>query len=754
MMVSRREITRVPCLLAFVLGCAFFAEAGQQAPVNGNGDRRTIPATRMEPEERITVDGRLDEPVWQRSIPAGDFIQIDPNNGTPATEKTEVRVAYDRDALYLGMTAYDSEPDKWIAYQRRRDEGLPSDDKIRWTIDTFLDARSGYFFETNPLGHMADSLMGTGGDNRAWDGVWTARVHRSEIGWTVEVELPFRTVNFNPESDTWGMNFERTVQRKNEVSIWMGWARNQGLRRMTNAGHVTGIRDATQGLGLDIKPYGLFTAESSPGRPIAGRDAGAFDRDGNVGVDLFYNPTPGMRTVFTVNTDFAQTEVDQRQTNLTRFSLFFPERRDFFLDGSTFFDFGSGGTPGNNDQGNEPLVNPFFSRRIGLSAAGTPQKIDFGTKLTGQAGAQDVGVLHVRTGDDTDAAMIGEDFTVGRVKRRFLEQSYLGAIYTRRDARGDGLDASHTLGVDLRLATSRFLGSQNLLATGWALHAARPGVSSGNNAFGVFIDYPNDLWSGRLGLREVQPEFAPTVGFVTRTGFRRYAPSVAFAPRPRGHRYIRRFEFGGDLELLTDLQNDLLERAVTVTAMHVDFHSQDNVGIEVLPTYVRLDAPFPISRGITLPVGAQYDYTRYAVRGRTANRRMLAVEGRYETGGFYSGTRNQAVVALTVRARPGYILYLNGEWNQIDLAEGRFSTRLYRVIGETQFSAWLAWVNNFQFDTQSSVLGWQSRFRWIMKPGNDLYVVYTHNWLDDPLLSRLSTLDRRAASKVLYTHRF
>jgi hypothetical protein len=241
---------------------------------------------------------------------------------------------------------------------------------------------------------------------------------------------------------------------------------------------------------------------------------------------------------------------------------------------------------------------------------------------------------------------------------------------------------------------------------------------------------------------------------VTRTGFRRYAPSLAFAPRPRGHRYIRRFEFGGDLELLTDLRNRLLERTVTVTALATEFHSQDEFGIEVIPTHVRLDAPFPISPTITLPVGSVYDYTRLAVRGRTANRRTLAVEGRYETGGFYSGTRRQTVMALTVRARPGYIVYLNGEWNQIDLAEGRFTTRLYRVIGETQFSSWIAWVNNFQFDTQSAVLGWQSRFRWIMRPGNDLYIVYTHNWLDDPLLSRFSTLDRRVASKVLYTHRF
>jgi hypothetical protein len=217
------------------------------------------------------------------------------------------------------------------------------------------------------------------------------------------------------------MNFERTIQRKSETNIWMGWPRNQGLQRMTNAGLVTGISNVTQGHGLDIKPYGLYTAEASPGRGQR-----AFNGDASAGVDLFYNPTPLLRTNLTINTDFAQTEVDQRQVNLTRFSLFFPEKRDFFLDGATFFDFGS---PTNADL----RINPFFSRRIGLSAASTPQKVDFGTKITGQVGGQDVGMLHVRTGDDE--GMVGEDFTVARVKRRLLQQSYLGAIYTRRDAR-------------------------------------------------------------------------------------------------------------------------------------------------------------------------------------------------------------------------------------------------------------------------------------------------------------------------------
>jgi hypothetical protein len=730
-----------------------FAESTGRLPADSTGvqqderetastERRTMVAARLADGERVVVDGRFDEQIWQRAIPATDFIQIDPNNGAPATERTEVRIAFDSHALYMAVTCYDSEPTKWLGYERRRDQFLGADDRFMWTIDTYLDARSGYFFEMNPSGLMADSWFGVNADNRAWDGIWDARVIRSDIGWTIEIEIPFRTLNFNPNSDTWGINFQRTVRRKNEDSIWMGWARNQGLRRMTNAGHVTGIREVTQGLGLDVKPYALASVSSGPSE--GGRRT---VRDADAGVDLFYNVTPSVRANLTVNTDFAQTEVDQRQVNLTRFNLFFPERRDFFLDGATFFDFGSSAGSG------DLLVNPFFSRRIGLSAFGEPQKIDFGTKVTGQMGSHDVGLLHVQSAGDDETGVVGESFTAARVKTRVLEQSYVGALYTRRDARGDA-GASHTAGFDFRLATSRFLGTQNLSATGWLLHANRPGLSSRNNAFGLFVEYPNDRWTARFGAREVQRDFDPTVGFVTRRDYRRYQPAVAFAPRPRAHRFIRRLEFGTNVDVMTSSRNQLLERSANLTLIDVQLHSQDAFAIELKPTHERLDEPFTIANGITLPLGSEYTYTRVAVRGGTANRRVLALNGRYERGGFYSGHRDQTVLQLTVRARPGYIVYVNSEWNEVRLAEGRFSSNLYRLIAETQFTPFIALVNNVQFDTVSRVMGWQSRFRWIVQPGNDLYVVYTHNWREDPVLDRFATVDRRAASKLLYTHRF
>ena len=761
-------VLRLPLILALICA-AVLPAAAQQAPAAtpaasqqnaqanqgaDNGGRRRMMAFRLNEGEEVTLDGVLDEPVWSRAIPAADFVQQDPQNGGPATEKTEVRIAFDSEALYMGVTAYDSEPEKWLGYQRRRDEGLGGDDRFMWVIDTFLDGRTGYFFEMNPSGLMADALLGVNGQNREWDGIWNARHRRSEIGWVLEIVIPFRTLNFDPNNDTWGVNFQRTVRRKNEESLWMGWPRNQGLRRMSNTGLVSGIRDVTQGHGLDIKPYGVFTSQSSPGR-----GSSATVGDASAGLDLFYNLTPQLRANFTLNTDFAQTEVDQRQVNLTRYSLFFPEQRDFFLDGAIFFDFAS--PSGNNNQGNNnqstfdvERILPFFSRRIGLSSNSEPQKVDFGTKLTGQMGGQDVCVLHVRTGDDNDAGVLGEDFTVVRLKRRMLQQSYFGALYTRRDPHTAGSGISHTAGIDGRLGTSSFLGDQNLEIDGWFLNTNRPGVSGGSSAFGASLNYPNDRWNGRVDAIEVQENFNPEVGFVTRNAYRRYTQTLDFAPRPANHAYIRQLTFSGAATVQTDLDNNMIQRVVEATPFQVNLHSQDNFGILASNRYEFLDEPFEITDDITLPTGAAYTFTRVRFWGQTANRRMFALNARYEVGDFYSGTRTERQANLSVRVRPGLFLTINGQWNRIELAEGSFSTRLYRFTGETQFSPFMALVNNIQYDSQSAVVGWQSRFRWILTPGNDLYVVYTHNWLDDPLLDRFATLDKRAATKFLYTYRF
>ena len=738
-----------------LLFCAFFilllagsTVRAQQQQIAESSGRRTMVAVRMSEGELITLDGRLEEPVWQRAQPASDFFQQDPDFGGIPTERTEVRIVFDRQRFYMGVICFDSEPDKLLGNTMKRDEFLMADDRFMWVIDTFLDARTGYFFEMNPSGLMADSLMGTGGSNeRAWDGIWNARVRRSEIGWTIEIEIPFRTLNFDPSGSAWGINFQRTIRRKNEENLWTGHARNQGLRHLPGAGLVTGLTEVSQGIGLDVKPYVVARGSSAPGR-----DVPAFTGEADAGVDLFYNLTPSLRANFTVNTDFAQTEVDQRQVNLTRFSLFFPERRDFFLDGSTFFNFYL--ARGRFFQGGNSTVQPFFSRQIGLDDEGRPQKIDFGVKMTGQLGAQDIGLLHVKTGEEED--VFGEDFTVLRLRRRVLAQSYVGMIYTRRAERTDSAVDLHTAGVDFELGTSTFRESQNLTFNGFLLWNTNPLDTGENVAYGLRVSYPNDRWDARMSLIEIKENNDPAIGFTPRSGFRAYNPMLQFSPRPRNHPWIRRLSFGANFDLRTDIDNRFVTRELDFKVFQMDLHSRDNLQVHVSPSFERLERDFEIHPGITLPVGSEYDFTRYRISFSTSQHRVLATRLRVELGKFFSGTRQEIGVNLSIRPRSGVLLRLQSEWNRINLEEGRFQTRLYRIVADTQFSPWIQLVNNIQYDSVSRSVGWQSRFRWILTPGNDLYVVYLHNWQDDLLdpLNGFQTLDRSAATKFIYTHRF
>jgi Domain of unknown function (DUF5916) len=700
--------------------------------------RRTMTAERMRDDEHIVLDGVLDEAVWGRAQHAGEFIMQDPVLGGTPTERTEIRIVFNKDHLYIGATLFDSEPDKLKGNTRKRDEFLSADDRFMWTMDTFLNQQTGYFFEMNPAGLMADALMGPGGTNaREWDGIWNARVLQSDIGWVVEIDIPFRTLAFDPNAPAWGINFQRTVRRKNEELLWTGHQRNQGLRRMATAGLLLGLTDVTQGLGLEIKPYASGNISDAPGRvPAVGRNGEA-----NVGLDVTYNFTPSLRGVASVNTDFAETEVDQRLVNLTRFPLFFPERRSFFLDGATFFDFAN---------------SAFFSRRIGLDGRGQPQRIDIGAKVTGQAGRQDIGALYVRTGEDEGAA--GEDFLVLRTRRRILQQSYVGALYTGRAGRGpDAPDARHTIGVDARLATRTFLGNKNLDGSVFLLQATDADRQGHSRAYGGLVFYPNDIWEAGSGFTTVEPEFDPAVGFTSRRGFRQYNPFVFYMRRPvTRHPTVRRYGWGVATDLFTDLNNRWVTREINVRLGRIELHSGDSLEVNVVPSYERLQEPFPISAGITLPAGREYEFTRYSAALNTANQRIVALRPRIEWGGFLSGTRRELAFDVGIRPRPGVTINLTNQWNRVDLAEGAFSTRLHRAIIDTQFSPFMYLVNNIQYDSVSRVLGWQSRFRWIVVPGNDVFFVYTHNWIEDSLDPNQSfrTLDRRGAAKVVYTRRF
>ncbi len=699
-------------------------------------------AVALAPGERIELDGILDENIWRRAQPATNFIQQEPINGAPATERTEVRIVYTPDRLYMGVLCFDSDPNGVLGFVKLRDEFLSSDDRFLWVLDPFLDERAGYRFGISPAGAMIDTLLdSTGRGIREWDGIWTAEVRRTDIGWQAEIEIPFQTLNFDPSAPAWGINFQRTVRRKGEETLWMGYARNQGLTRMTNTGRLEGIEEVNQGKGFEIKPYLLGTAFTSPG---TGQEEAVYQ--GDTGLDIFYNLTPQLRANFTLNTDFAQTEVDDQLVNLTRFPLFFDEKREFFLEGSSFFDFIS-----NVGFESDLRVFPFFSRRIGLSDEREAQKIDFGTRLTGQAGAHDVGFLHVRTGEHREDA--GDDFTVARLKRRIFTQSYIGGLLTRRGPRGPG-DARYTMGLDALIATSTLFGSQNLEWRMWMLSASnRPGESGDRLAYGMDLDLPNDPLEISFGFRGVGRNFDPDVGFVARTGYRRYSPRVQYALRTETHPWIRSLQFGTDLDWQTDQEDLLLTRIYDFTVFQLQTHSEDEISMEITPTFERLEEDFEINDGIVLPGGAEYNFTSYRIEMETAERRLVDVEAGFEFGSFFSGNRQEYAVEMAIRPRPGVVVNAEIEWNWVNLAEGKFQTRIYRLAPEWQFSPWVSLVNLFQYDSESRILGWQGRFRWILQPGNDLYFVYTHNWREDLDLG-FRTENRRAATKFIYTYRF
>ncbi|MDE2661394.1 MAG: DUF5916 domain-containing protein [Gemmatimonadota bacterium] len=781
-MTRQRHVRRLlgpGIALAVLLPCGVRDVAAQE------GDGSVIQATRLTSDERIDLDGRVEESVWSRTEAIGDFRQREPIEGGPPSHPTEVRVAYDRDNLYIAAILFD-EPDEILARQRARDAFLFTDDRFAWVLDTFGDGRTGYHFETNAAGALSDGLItgtggggpggggGFGGVNRSWDGIWEVRTARRPDGWSAEIRIPFRTLNFVPNGENWGINFLRSIRRNNEEILWRGYGRNEGLNRLVFAGELTGLEGLSQGIGLEAVASGIGSWRNTPGNA----DPTTFPRD--VSLDLNYSVTPSLRASFSVNTDFAEVESDQRRVNLTRFPLRFPERRDFFLEGSSVFTFAPRSGP-----------QPFFSRRIGIEG-GQQIPIDYGLRLTGQLNGVDLGFYQMGTGAHSyapeDALANGaepdpadfirfarEAFTVARARVPIFEQSAIGAIYTRRSTAADAdgfLPADrHTLGADLDYRTNSLFGNQNFEAEAFMVWNSNPDPAVSRSfqdlsAWGARINFPNDLWSGHVSYREFGDDYSPAVGFVARNDFRRVEPRIGWSPRPAID-WIRQVEVSVQLRNLWEMGSMILEeQELQLNFIDIDFESGDNVSFEAVRTYEFLDRQFEISDGIDIVPG---DYTTwdYRLRGRTTSRRPVSVRGGANFGGFWNGDRVRVDLNANFRPNPGINLETGYERNAVYLPQGDFVTNLYRLEGSWDPTPWIGVTNQFQYDDVSRVLGLFMRFRWILKPGNDLFLVYTHNWrnLESGLLDApddadpmrwmdLRTLSRGASIKLNYTYRF
>jgi hypothetical protein len=716
--------------------------------------RPSMQATRIPAGMDIQLDGFLDEEAWGLAQPITEFRQQEPVEGGEPSEPTEIRVLYDDQALYIGAMLYDSDPDGIIAYQLQRDAGLGTDDRFMWIISTFDDNRTGYFFETNPAGLLGDGLIEGGGSfNKRWNGIWNMRTEILPDGWSVEVRIPFSTLNFDPSIDAWGINFQRTIRRYNEEILWNGWRRNEGLFRAVYTGELRGLTGLSQGRGLEIKP---FINASTNRSATAGSD-----NEAKAGVDVTYSLTPSLRGALTLNTDFAEVEVDQRQVNITRFPLRFPEQREFFLEGSGVFSFN--------------WADPFFSRRIGL-VDGQEVPIDFGGRLGGQAGNYELGLYQVRTGETTlenrdgsPRAWGAEDFTVARVKRSLFQQSHVGMIYTRRasdDIPGDArLSDRHTVGADFDFYTSQFLGQYNAQFEGFLLYHTDP-VDGGDlsaserRSRGLRFAFPNDLIRFSSSHREFGEEWDPALGFVERRGFRRHQPTLTIAPRPQRWESIRQTEHQIFFEYLTDLENRLLTRNLDITPLQLNFESGDRFAVKFGRNFEHLDRDFTIygsdADAIRILPG-KYHSDNWSVNINTAGRRMLSGILNIESTEFWGGQRDGIDLSGTIRPRIGVSLTANYQHNKVTLPQGDFDTNLLRLTWAWNLSPWTAITGNVQYDDLSDVVGVYARIRWIVQPGNDVFLVWSHNWLydDGPLRdSRFSTLSRGGAVKLNYTLRF
>lgn len=704
----------------------------------------------------VELDGLLDEEVWAQAQPITEFRQQEPVEGGVPSEPTEIRVLYDDKFLYIGAMLYDSDPSGILSYQLQRDAGLGTDDRFMWIISTFDDNRTGYFFETNPSGLLGDGLIeGGGGFNKRWNGIWNIRTAIQADGWSAEIRIPFSTLNFDPSLGAWGINFQRTIRRHNEEILWNGWRRIEGLFRPIHTGELTGLNDLSQGRGIELKPF--VNASTNRG-PAAGINAGS---EAKAGIDVTYSLTPSLRAALTLNTDFAEVEVDNRQVNLTRFPTRFPEQREFFLEGSGVFSFN--------------WADPFFSRRIGL-VEGQEVPIDFGARLGGQVGDYELGVYQVRTGDTTldngdgTARPWGaEDFTVARVKRRLFEQSHLGMIYTRRaseTAPGSvTLADRHTVGADFDFYTSQFLGKYNAQFEGFLLYHTDPVTgedlsASERRSRGVRWSFPNDLIRMHSSHREFGEEWNPAVGFVERRGFRRHQPTLTIAPRPQNWKYIRQTEHQIYFEYLTDLDDRLLTRNLNITPLQVNFESGDRTSFEVGRNFERLDNAFTIygegDDAIRIQPGI-YESDKWSVSAYTAGRRMLSGGVSYEHSEFWGGDRDSLDLSSTIRSRNGMSLTANYQHNEVSLPQGDFDTNLLRLSWAWNLSPFTAFTGNVQYDDLSNVVGVYARLRWIIQPGNDVFLVWSNNWLydDGPLRdSRFSTHSSGGALKLNYTFRF
>ncbi len=654
---------------------------------------------------KLILDGILTEPFWNKADSINGLRMVEPKENAVPTKKTVVKILADKEKLIIGIICFDN-PVKITAFSKGRDQDLGSEDYIKIVLDTYRDKRNAYIFAVNPFGARYDALLADRGEeeNSKWDGIWNAKTFIGTFGWSAEIVIPVKSLSFKEGLHSWGFNVERKIQRLMEKDRWTALKRNYYVTTLSKEGVITNLPDFNLGLGLltRISPITGFSK-------VRNQNA-KFKKD--LSGDFTERITPDISATLTLNTDFAETEVDTRRTNLTRFPLFFPEKRTFFLQGADIFDFGLG-------LGRD--VVPFFSRRIGLYE-GREVPIIFGTKLTGKLGNTNFGGLFVRT-NKVEGLVPATNLGVLRIKQNIWEQSNIGIIATAGDP--TGLKNSYLFGGDFTYQISDLFGDKNFLVGLWGLYSNRPDLNGNKSAFGIKIDYPNDLFDITFSYKFIGNSFQPSLGYVPRPGIKSYHIGFDFMPRPK-FKLIRQYFLESSWNLITGLDNRWQSYSIFTAPFHFRLESGDRFEFNFRPTGERLSEPFEIEKGVVIPPG-EYNWKRFRVELETASKRRISGQATWWFGTFYTGLLDQIELWLSAKATSNIIFDLNYQENIVDLKEGSFVQQLFGGRIRLNFSPDIQLSSFIQFDNESNSIGTNTRLRWTITPLTDLYVVYNHN---------------------------
>ena len=716
-----RDAKTALAVLVFLVG--FVASTPAQTTVGSPDGRRQM--TAIEVTGAITVDGVLDEEVWSRAVAAGDFIQSDPLEGQPASEATEVRVAFDADYLYIGVVCHDADPSGIVINEIRKDFAGRDQDTFDVLLDTFGDRRNGFVFSTNAAGAKSDTQIANEGRdvNPNWDAVWWVAAQKDSRGWTAEFRIPFKTLRFEAGEDrNWGINFARRVRKKNEVSYWSPVSRAYSIFRASAAGDLLGLPALQRSRNLRIKPFLVGGAVRGIGEPKFG---GNFSG----GVDVKAGVTPSLTLDATINPDFAQAEADEQQVNLTQFSLFFPEKREFFLENAGIFYFGD--IPRNQRQTSrfrppEEDLLLFFSRRIGLNAAGEQEPLHGGVRLTGRAGAFGVGVMTLQS--EGDAETPSTNYTVVRVRRDVLKTADIGAIVLSRQPSGNSDDFNRVAGID---ANFRFF--RSLSINGFASRSDSPNVTTNQNAAKASIGWEDSQKRVQASLMTIGEGFKDDLGFVRRSGVTRqfYDAAGFWQPASLRRRGIRQVQPHARVFIYDDPGGNLVSRTGHV-ATQVTLNNGSYFEYAFEPRAEAIVKPFKIHPDVSIPAG-RYDWKQHLLLFEGDHSRALSGSIRATVGDFWSGTQKTAQISMLYRPTYRIVFDLGLQLSDIDLhmPDASFTTTLVNFRSGYSFSSSMFLDALVQYRTDVNQFSANVRFNLIHRPLSDFFIVYNESQFTD-----------------------